>query len=167
MEADSWRNWKRRDARFSNTHVPSRLPVLSPRVPRAPGTDGTHASKPHKCLRDLRHYASHKHILFRQGYLQEEILISQGCLNNDNISSTVSPGGRRLKDKTICPVLQKAEDVSQPASALTNNAGGTRLAQLVKRPTLDLSPGLDLRVMSSSPGLGLHAGHEAYLEINK
>ena len=31
---------------------------------------------------------------------------------------------------------------------------GTWVAQLIKRPTLDLSSGLDLRVMSSGPALG-------------
>ena len=33
-------------------------------------------------------------------------------------------------------------------------SAGAWVAQLVKHPTLDLSPGLDLRVMSSSPALG-------------
>ena len=37
---------------------------------------------------------------------------------------------------------------------------GTRVAQLVKHPTLDLSSSLDLRVVSSSPALGSALGIE-------
>ena len=35
------------------------------------------------------------------------------------------------------------------------------MAQLVKRLTLDLNSGLDLRVVNSSPVRGLYSGHEA------
>ena len=38
------------------------------------------------------------------------------------------------------------------------------MAQLVKRPTLDLSSGLDLRVVSSNP---VSAGHGAVLKQTK
>ena len=37
----------------------------------------------------------------------------------------------------------------------------------MKRPTLHLSSGLDLRVVSSSPATGLCAGHKAYLKKKK
>ena len=40
---------------------------------------------------------------------------------------------------------------------------GARMAQSVERPPLDLSSGLDLGVVSSSPALGSTNGHEAYL----
>ena len=38
---------------------------------------------------------------------------------------------------------------------------GAWVAQLVKRPTLDLSSGLDLRVMSSSSAMGSSLGVES------
>jgi len=42
------------------------------------------------------------------------------------------------------------------------------VAQSVKRPTLDLSSGLDLRVVSSSPSLGFMLGLEhTYIHKNK
>ena len=45
---------------------------------------------------------------------------------------------------------------------------GVCMAQLVKHLTLDLSSGLDLRVMSSSPVLGsTNAGHGAYFKKKK
>jgi len=44
---------------------------------------------------------------------------------------------------------------------------GTWVAQSVKHPTLDLSSGLDLRVMSSSPTLGSMLGVEPTLKKKK
>ena len=41
------------------------------------------------------------------------------------------------------------------------------MAQLVKQLTLDLSSGLDLRVVSSSPTLGLLSSRGAYLQNKK
>ena len=41
------------------------------------------------------------------------------------------------------------------------------MAQSVKHPTLDLSSGLDLRVVSSSPMLGSVLGMKVYLKIKK
>ena len=46
-------------------------------------------------------------------------------------------------------------------------AWGTWMAQSVKRPTLDLSSGLDLRVMSSSPVLGSTLSTEPFLKKKK
>ena len=45
------------------------------------------------------------------------------------------------------------------------NVADTWVAQFVKCPNLDLSSGLDLRVMSSNPTLG-YTRHEAYLKNN-
>jgi len=42
--------------------------------------------------------------------------------------------------------------------------GGAKVAQLVKHPTLDLSSGCDLRVVSSSPPLGSTLGVESLLK---
>ena len=44
---------------------------------------------------------------------------------------------------------------------------GAWVAGSVKHPTLDLSSGLDLRVLSSGPCVGLHAGRAAYLREKK
>ena len=40
------------------------------------------------------------------------------------------------------------------------NEWGVWVVQLIECPTLDLSPGLDLRVVSSSPALGSKLGME-------
>ena len=47
---------------------------------------------------------------------------------------------------------------------IINNYRGTWVAQSVKPPTLDLSSGLDLKVMSSSPVLGSTLGVESTLK---
>ena len=40
----------------------------------------------------------------------------------------------------------------------------TRVAQLVKCPTLVIGSGLHLEIVSISPSITLHAGHGAYLK---
>ena len=50
---------------------------------------------------------------------------------------------------------------------LKSKQSGTWVAQSVKHLTLDLSVGLDLRVMSSSPMLSSNAGRGAYLKKKK
>lgn len=52
-------------------------------------------------LEILRHYSSHKYILFYQGYLEKETLISGGCRNNNGVSGMVILGGKTIKDKLI------------------------------------------------------------------
>ena len=61
-----------------------------------------------------------------------------------------------IKSSQVRP-LQKPDD-----TALVHkfNVRGTWVAQLVKCLTFDLSPGLDLRVVSSSPTLGSALGME-------
>ena len=39
--------------------------------------------------------------MFYQGYLEKEILISEGCLNNNGVSGMVILGGKMIKDKLI------------------------------------------------------------------
>ena len=48
----------------------------------------------------------------------------------------------------------------------TQTGRGAWVVQSANCPSLDLSSGLDLRVVSSSAALGLHSGCGAYLKTN-
>ena len=75
--------------------------------------------------------------------------------------------GRSFFDKSVLHkefcfsiMVTLLQTILDPSIKIFLLVRGTWLAQSVKPPTLDLSSGLDLRVMSSSPALGSTLGEE-------
>ena len=65
---------------------------------------------------------------------------------NGRVGLTLKKGAEGRDSWGPCGVMANCQD--------KNKRWGSRVAQSVKHPTLDLSSGPDLRVMSSSPALG-------------